>query len=467
MKTRARRFRQDDESLTAGAPPPIPVYARWTAFIARDNTEVDRGFRWFGTFTWRDGKPALKQLGSNGHVDGSNDTIVGHVEQFSKVEGMNFASGVFYDDMHGRKAAQLAVDGGPLSFISCEAAEAEQEIVEDDDGMIVQIRFPEYMIGALAQVDKPGFPDTGFLTIEIVEDEMVDSPMSIAASGVDGHLGDHDQLDDYTEAEDWGFNFLVASSMGSIPEYKSTAFGLPECPHPMPLTVFEDMSFAGHLAVYDTCHIAFADKCVRPPKSHLSYTPAHQGNVRLDDGNLLRVARISIGSNHAPSNLNPRATADFYERDSLCAGFATCLDGEIGIWVRGHVNLEADQSVINRFASAAWSGDWRSIRRHLELVGILSVNIPGFPIPDAKAWQEGRETKALVASGARSVAKLDRTVPLQWAREKFSLSRYVDPEAEAKRALLDRTAKSLGLPTAAEHRRAQIAAAAERAGVMV
>jgi hypothetical protein len=51
------------------------------------------------------------------------------------------------------------------------------------------------------------------------------------------------------------------------------------------------------------------------------------------------------------------------------------------------------------------SGDWRPINGHLELVGLLAVNVPGFPVPRQRALaasvgDEGEyETLALVAAG--------------------------------------------------------------------
>lgn len=446
----------------------MPVYARWKAVVAFDDTETGDG-RWFGSFTWRPGVHALKQFHPSAF--GDEPVIIGHVDSYEKIGGVVFGFGVYYDTAEGRDCAAMAVSGS-LSGVSAEPGglgEVEYwEWTEDGpdspaDGIF--IRFHQYEIGALAVVPIAGFEGAGIFEVVLADDDddlEVDAESgltAIVASSASLHV-----LDEYEDDDaDFGFGGLVASS--SLPEYPAAAFTLPESPVPMPLTVFDDLSFAGHLAVHGTCHVAFADRCVRPPTSKLAYAPARQSTIRLDNGLVVRAARISIGSNHAASNLNPRASADFYERESNCAGVADVMDGDVGIWVRGHVYHDADAETLRRFAQAAWSGDWRSVRRNLELIGILSVNFPGFPIPDPKMWIAGKEQRSLVASGAREVASLDRSQPLAWAREVHGLRPMPDREAEAKAKLVDRVAASLGLPTSSEDWDRRMAEAAALAGI--
>lgn len=50
---------------------------------------------------------------------------------------------------------------------------------------------------------------------------------------------------------------------------------------------------------------------------------------------------------------------------------------------------------------ASLSGDWRNIGGALELVGMLAVNVPGFPVPraDMELTAAGDVPLALVAAG--------------------------------------------------------------------
>jgi len=436
----------------------MPVYARFKALAAIDHTRAD--YRAFGEFSWREGHHALKF----DHNGSDAPVVIGHVERYEKVQGYNMAIGVIYDTVIAREVAMMAASGS-LSGVSAEPGGVSRvEIHEDAGPDDVQLTFHEYEIGALAVVDIPGFKDCGIFELELAETGAEAPQLSMVASADVG--GDLVEAEDTDVDDDFGFAGLIASG-SAIKSYPSEAFLMPESPVPMPLTVFEDLSFCGHLAIYGTCHTAYKDRCVRPPKSSLGYTPAHQGTALLDTGAQLRVARISIGSNHAALGLSPRATADFYEKSSFGVGMARFQDASLGIWASGHIAHAASDNQIQQFADAAWSGDWRKIRRSLELVGVLSVNIPGFPMPDPEMWVAENEQTALVASGVREVAELDRALPNDWAQQVLGRKPIVEAQREGNLKHADRVAQSLGMPTTREIRDDHIREAAERAGVLL
>src|SRR3546814_3511774 len=45
------------------------------------------------------------------------------------------------------------------------------------------------------------------------------------------------------------------------------------------------------------------------------------------------------------------------------------------------------------------SGDWRKVGAGMELVAVLGVNVPGFPIPRTRALVAGGQMQSLVAAG--------------------------------------------------------------------
>jgi len=65
-------------------------------------------------------------------------------------------------------------------------------------------------------------------------------------------------------------------------------------------------------------------------------------------------------------------------------------EDEFGIAVAGALRSDVPPEKIIELQASALSGDWRTINGDLELVALLAVNTPGFPIP----------RKALAASGA-------------------------------------------------------------------
>jgi hypothetical protein len=74
-------------------------------------------------------------------------------------------------------------------------------------------------------------------------------------------------------------------------------------------------------------------------------------------------------------------------------------EDEHGIWISGAVRASATPEQIAALRGSALSGDWRTIRGHLELVAALAVNVPGFPIPRIGLAASGGKQSALVAAG--------------------------------------------------------------------
>jgi hypothetical protein len=87
---------------------------------------------------------------------------------------------------------------------------------------------------------------------------------------------------------------------------------------------------------------------------------------------------------------------------------------------------------IREFRAAPLSGDWRRIAGRLELVGALSVNTPGFPVPRVKALVASGETETLLTF-------------LEDDDEEFSPSSFeLDLRWDKKVSLATKVAKSLG-----------------------
>jgi hypothetical protein len=76
-----------------------------------------------------------------------------------------------------------------------------------------------------------------------------------------------------------------------------------------------------------------------------------------------------------------------------------------GIWVAGAIRPGADPLKVYELQAAGQvSGDWRRIGGQLRLVGLLAVNVPGFPVPRMRARVASGQPQALVAAGRPQVA---------------------------------------------------------------
>jgi len=191
----------------------------------------------------------------------------------------------------------------------------------------------------------------------------------------------------------FGAQNLTASAAGLAPlEPPSEWFFMPEANEPTPLTVDDDGRVYGHLALWNQCHAAFAS-CERPPRSATDYSYFHAGQLKTEDGSTVNVGRVTVGESgrakggHASLVLGRQGAMEHYDKTGCVAAFVRAKDGNHGIWLSGAVRSDAPATRVRDLRANPPSGDWRDY----ELVAVLSVPVPGFPIP--------RSEMRLVATG--------------------------------------------------------------------
>lgn len=197
---------------------------------------------------------------------------------------------------------------------------------------------------------------------------------------------------------------LTASAAGLAPLAPPAEwFEMPEPDIPTALTVTEDGRVYGHLAIWGQCHAAYQDYCQTPPRSYSDYKFFHLGEIEADDGTRIPVGKITVGTGHAPITYGSTKTVEHYDNTGCVAAFVRATDGKRGIWVCGSIRSDLPAEKIRDLTANPPSGDWRMETGHLELQAILSVPVPGFPVPRAEARLvasgEVEEMEALVATG--------------------------------------------------------------------
>nr|DAK63110.1 MAG TPA: minor head component F [Caudoviricetes sp.] len=190
---------------------------------------------------------------------------------------------------------------------------------------------------------------------------------------------------------------LTAAAIPTAPP--EAWFKDPALTGPTALVVEDDGQVYGHIAAWGTCHIGQIGKCVEPPTSPSNYAYFRTGALRTAEGTSMAVGHLTMGTGHAGPRDSANAAAEHY--DNTGTVFADVAAGEdaYGIWVAGALRpgISAEQVRVAR--SAPISGDWRTIRGSLELVGALAVNVPGFPVPRPQGLLASGEVKSLQASG--------------------------------------------------------------------
>lgn len=200
---------------------------------------------------------------------------------------------------------------------------------------------------------------------------------------------------------------------------------------PTGITVTPEGRVYGHAALWGTCHIGQEGVCVTPPheESHPYYMT---GNIWTEDGSSVSVGQITVGTGHAPLTYGYRAAADHYDNTGAAVADVAVGNDAHGIWVAGSVRPGTPEARIHELRAAGQvSGDWRRIGGNLRLVGLLAVNVPGFPVPKLKTRTALGQQLALVAAGIPQLTDSMTEDELdQWAYRRVltALSRKVHGE---------------------------------------
>ncbi|MFC8423942.1 hypothetical protein ACFUN7_24205 [Streptomyces sp. NPDC057236] len=181
-------------------------------------------------------------------------------------------------------------------------------------------------------------------------------------------------------------------------------FADPKLSLPTPITVTDDGRIYGHAAQWGSCHIGQDDVCVQPP--HEDAHPYYRtGEVVCADGSRVAVGQITVGTGHAPLHMGAVPAAEHYDNTGAAVADVAVGNDANGIWVAGCVRPGADPLRVYELQAAGQvSGDWRRIGGQLRLVGLLAVNVPGFPVPKMRARVASGEPQALLAAGRPTVA---------------------------------------------------------------
>lgn len=173
----------------------------------------------------------------------------------------------------------------------------------------------------------------------------------------------------------------------------------PKLSAPTPMTVTDDGRIYGHVATWNTCHIGFSDQCVTPPRSSANYQHYLTGEIICEDGSRVAVGQITMDTGHAPLNANGAKAASHYDHTGTAVADIRTGEDEHGIWMAGALRPHVEPAQIRGLMASDVSGDWRRIGGNLELVGVLAVNVPGFPKNRVKV----REMEGMIASLVASI----------------------------------------------------------------
>lgn len=175
---------------------------------------------------------------------------------------------------------------------------------------------------------------------------------------------------------------LVASAVAEFTPrvYDPNLFADPRLSGPTHLQITDEGRIVGHVACWSERHRSVGLGHISPPRSKSDYANFHTSPpVKLSDGTLLPVGRLTVGIGHAPTTGVSNAAAQVhYDNPEACFALVRAGEDEHGIWVSGVAAPWASAEKVEMGLSSPMSGDWRPYGGDLDLVAVLAVNTPGF-----------------------------------------------------------------------------------------
>jgi hypothetical protein len=196
-------------------------------------------------------------------------------------------------------------------------------------------------------------------------------------------------------------------NMAELPDDDARYVAQPDGQIGVPLTIHDDGQVYGHAGLWGTCHIGRLGECVTPPRSEMSYAHFHLGVVTADDGVDYPTGVLTAGCDHALATMRVPAARDHYAHNGIGWADVRASDGRHGPWVAGVLRPDVTPEQVRVLRAGGLSGDWRGIGGHLEMISVLAVNVPGFPIV----------REALVASGFETIADAHLAVQIEGGRQ--------------------------------------------------
>jgi Phage Mu protein F like protein len=409
--------------LTAAAGDPIP----WRAVLIVEGEETADG-RIIdpGAITWRPLPLTLMSMleTDEGHdgaiVAGRIDAIYRDPMMFDDGRIAIVGEGVFDTGEWGAETARLVADQ-TLRGVSADLGSVEMELrpkpvpvfdtgdiydpdqdgdidgpaeVEDLDDYLLA-----YTAGTLMGATVCPFPAIGSGNIEIAE--------PVVAAGSFGYGNTVVVRVTGPGLEPVEMPGLTAAAAGATPAAPPADwFEDPKLDGPTPLSIGDDGRLVGHVATWNTCHIGNPqgpNVCTTAPRDRSGYALFHLGELITAEGDAISVGQITLDTDHAPLGLAANASQRHYADTGAAAAYIRCGMDAFGIWAAGAVADELPVTKIRKLRAAKLSGDWRTINGRHEMIGVLAVNVPGFPIPrpaaGLRASADGAEMLALVAAG--------------------------------------------------------------------
>lgn len=362
---------------------------RWKAVLCVEEEQTPDGrMLQADSITWRETPLTLMMNfeAAHGGIQGGSQ-IVGVIENIRR-EGLNILGEGRFDTSPYGKEAQRLVEEGIVSGISVDlrSLKVEDRALEMDyagnptevimvvlEGIVLAATITpmQAITSAKIWIDEPGSEDDGvrMCTSESNQSEDFES----IGCGCPGG----EEVESYETNQPSGERGGIVAAGGHV--FNSKFFEYPKFTGRTHVTVTDDSRIYGHIAVWNTCHIGASGVCLTAPNSPTDYSFYRVGKVSTDRGPV-RVGLVTMNTGHAGGDLNSNEAISHYDNTSTIAAYVNVGEDAYGIWISGAVSPRLTPEDVTNLSACSLSGDWRNIDGNLELVALLAVNVPGYPV---------------------------------------------------------------------------------------
>lgn len=384
---------------------------RWKGVLAQEDVQTGDGrVLKAGAVEWADLPLPLAWLkDGDQHVNPTIAPQIGIIDSITRVGNDIIGEGEIDDGNPDgmevvRRMEEGTAPGGPRFFVSIDPDDWEVEVVStkpiEEEDEVILIASGKGEIPRFASAGDPD-PEDGETLFEQAADDIIERATRLrirgatlcAVSAFDGAF-----IELAGDAE------IVPIRAAAAPVKPPAAwFADPELSELQRfVTITDEGRVFGHVAGWDECHIGFPGQCLDPPQSGTDYAHFRVGQVETSEKTMIPTGPIALKGGHAPLFADVRTAQAHYDNPASAAVDVVLGEDDHGIWFAGALRPNVTDSDVRMLRASGVSGDWRKIGGRLELIGICSVNTPGYPKLQARV--ASGELIALVAAGGLPVA---------------------------------------------------------------
>ena len=301
---------------------------------------------------------------SSGH-DGA--VIIGSLHEVTmNDDGVVSASGWLLDDANGQQAITY-LETQSMRGNSIDLADTTVELEFSDDYEDMTIKFTAWNVAGTTLVGRPAFSGAyASLDEELVaswfsseEPLVVEMPMIINILSTPAV----ELVADGSKRPSWDLFHQVEPSVPHkilVGEENADGF-IPAC---------------GHLALWNTCHDAYAE-CMIVPRPNDNYAGFNGPGVLTDKGIVSTGPIFAIGGHPKPGELRNKSVAEAYGGIENAWADGRVVAGVHGPWFSGYVRPGTPEETVVAARASKVSGHWLGG----SLKAVVSVNCPGYEVP--------------------------------------------------------------------------------------